>query len=185
MLESALITHGSPTLARLKAGSLFAVPYGCAALAAEIRRLNAILVPRGVRLTVMQCGAERTLLYLYREQALRETLSRPDIRALLQRYGYQDFSIPAALRNLRARLGAARDFPHEIGVFLGYPLSDVIGFIVNGGRNCVCAGCWKVYANECEARRTFARLNKCRSVYMRVFAEGCPLTRLTVRSSMT
>lgn len=184
MLESALIIYGSPTLAGLKAGSLFAVPCERAVLTDEMRRLNGILAPRGVRLIAIQGGAGRTLMYLYREQALRETLECPDVQALLSLYGYCDFTVRAALRSLRARLKASQSFPHEIGVFLGYPLEDVIGFICNGGRHCLCSGSWKAYANECEARRTFARLNKCRAVYTRLFAEGYPLTKLTVRTSI-
>ena len=185
MLESALIAHGSPTLARLKAGSLFAVPRGNdESLAQEIDRLNAILVPRGVRLTALRGEAGRTLMYLYREDALRASLLSPDVQALLSEYGYRCFTTEAALALLRSRLAASRSFPHEIGVFLGYPLADVVGFIRNGGRNCLCSGCWKAYSNEHEARRTFARLNKCRTVYARLFAEGYPLTRLTVRTSL-
>ena len=67
-------------------------------------------------------------------------------------------------------------------MFLGYPLPDVIAYIRNGGRNCLCCGCWKVYSDEHGARRTFARFRKCREVYARLFAQGCPLSRLTVRT---
>ena len=41
-------------------------------------------------------------------------------------------------------------FPHEIGIFLGYPLADVAGFIRNKGRNCKCIGTWKVYGDAFE-----------------------------------
>lgn len=183
MLESAVIAHGSPTLARLKAGSLFTV--SCAdqqVLQSEVAQLNEILLPRGVRLTILRFSDDRPLMYLYREHALEETLARPEVRALLAHYGYRDFTAEAVLHTLQVRLKTSRDFPHEIGIFLGYPLADVIGFIRNGGRNCLCSGCWKAYSNECEARRTFARLNKCRAVYARLFAEGYPLTRLTVKT---
>ena len=182
MLEKTLIAYGSPTLARLKTGSLFAAPCACSTLAAEIARLNEILIPRGVRLTALHGRQERTLLFLYRERELDETLHRSDVQALLSRYGYSDFSVPSALRCLSERLRAAPGFPHEIGVFLGYPLEDVIGFIVNSGRNYLCSGCWKAYGNEREARHAFARLHKCSAVYGRMFAAGYPLTRLTVRS---
>lgn len=64
------------------------------------------------------------------------------------------------------------EFPHEIGIFLGYPLGDVIGFIKNAGHNCKCTGCWKVYCNECEAVRTFAKYKKCKDVYMRLWQQG-------------
>lgn len=184
MLESALIAHGSPTLARLKTGSLFSVRFGSLLdLQQEMVRVNSVLTPRGVQLIRLHCSSDRALMYLYRVQALRETLLRPDIQTLLSVYGYQSFSTGAALATLAGRLSSSRDFPHEIGVFLGYPLEDVVGFIRNGGRDCLCAGCWKAYANECEARRTFARLRKCRDVYMRLFAEGYSLARLTVRTS--
>lgn len=183
MLERALITHASPTLAGLKAGSLFSVPCGGAALTAEVRRLNAMLLPRGLRLMTLRRDAHRALLYLCRDQALRETLRRPDVQALLRRCGYSAFTPGAAIRTLRARLASSGGFPHEIGIFLGYPLADVIGFIRNGGRNCLCSGCWKAYANAPEALRTFARIRKCRAVYARRFAEGCPLSRLAVRTT--
>ena len=78
------------------------------------------------------------------------------------------------------RLNDIDAFPHEIGVFLGYPLEDVLGFIENGGRNCLYCGCWKVYANECAALEAFVRSEKCKSVYQRLFASGCPLSKLTV-----
>ena len=57
---------------------------------------------------------------------------------------------------------------------------DVKGFIENGGRNCLSCGCWKVYSNECAALQAFARFEKCKAVYQRLFASGCPLSKLTV-----
>ena len=71
-------------------------------------------------------------------------------------------------------------FPHEMGVFLGYPLGDVIGFIKNAGQNCKCVGCWKVYCNECEAERTFARYKKCSEIYRRLWNQGRTVMQLTV-----
>lgn len=182
MLERALIAYASPTLAHLKTGSLFAVSGENTALAEEMARINGMLRPRGLRLVALHSEPSRTLLYLYREQALRETLLCPKAQTLLAACGYQTFTPEEALSTLRDRLTASDDFPHEIGVFLGYPPEDVIGFIRNGGRNCLCAGCWKAYANESEARRTFARLNKCRAVYARRFAEGYSIAKLTVRT---
>lgn len=183
MLEQVIIAHGAPTLARLKVGSLFPAP--CAdtsALMSEIGRLNETLIPRGVHLIMLRRANGRPLMYLYREQALRDTLLHPDVQALLTAYGYHVFTVDAALDTLRTRLTSSCEFPHEIGVFLGYPLEDVVGFIRNKGRNCLCSGCWKAYSDECGAQRTFARLSKCRAVYARCFAEGFSLSRLTVRA---
>ena len=45
---------------------------------------------------------------------------------------------------------AGGDFPHEIGLLLGYPPEDVSGFIENGGKNFLCSGYWKVYKGRQE-----------------------------------
>ena len=73
---------------------------------------------------------------------------------------------------LRKRFATDDGFPHEIGLFLGYPLGDVMGYIENAGRNSKCSGCWKVYCNECEAMKLFAKFDKCKNVYRQLFAEG-------------
>lgn len=185
MLECALIHHGSPTLARLKTGSLFTVTITDEAeLLAEMDRVNALLHPKGVLLTVLRSRPGWALLYVYREQALADTLAQPDVQDFLAENGYTAFTPDAALTVLRTRLVEQDSFPHEIGVFLGYPLADVIGFIVNAGQNCLCTGCWKAYTNECEAMRTFARFKKCKDVYTRLFEQGFPLSRLTVRTAV-
>ena len=66
----------------------------------------------------------------------------------MERYGYTDTSVDGAIEWLRMRLASGDGFPHEIGLFLGYPVEDVLGFIENAGQNCKCCGCWKVYCNE-------------------------------------
>ena len=181
MLEQALIDYCSPTLARIKPAGLFTVACPDAAcLACQVESVNALLAPKGLVLTVLRQKGERALLYLYRTAAMEATLRDEAVRGFLSACGYTGFELAAALDTLRARLAAQEDFPHEIGVFLGYPLSDVIAFIENDGRNCLCCGCWKVYSNECAARRTFEQYRKCKQVYLRRYSEGCPLSRLAV-----
>lgn len=51
-----------------------------------------------------------------------------------------------------------KNFPHEIGIFLGYPLDDVIGFIEHKPYYLV--GDWKVYQNVNEAKSNLIYLNK-------------------------
>ena len=47
------------------------------------------------------------------------------------------------------------EFPHEIGLFLGYPAEDVKGFIENKAASSKCSGCWKVYGDEQTAMNLF------------------------------
>lgn len=41
-----------------------------------------------------------------------------------------------------------KDFPHEIGIFLGYPLKDVVGFMGYGNYKFCKTRYWRVYGDE-------------------------------------
>ena len=85
------------------------------------------------------------------------------------------------LRHLarRRRLEGSEEFPHEIGLFLGYPPEDVRGFL-DGRTDCTCVGCWKVYGDARAAEKLFDRYRKCTQVYCRQLAGGKPIERLAV-----
>mgnify|MGYP002235714275 FL=1 len=89
-------------------------------------------------------------------------------------------NLEQCLALLKKRFEAAEAFPHEIGIFLDYPLGDVIGFIQNSGQNYKCSGCWKVYCNECEALKMFQKYRKCREVYRNLWEKGRSVLQLTV-----
>ena len=65
---------------------------------------------------------------------------------------------------LRLTCGA---FPHEIGLFLGYPPEDVEGFRLHRGRDYKLCGCWKVYSDVEGARQCFRRYDRCRAALCR------------------
>lgn len=172
MLEKYLIEHCSPTLAGLKTGSLFNVSGITAeALMPEVKVLGEELKCKGISITILRFRGEKALVYVYREERLRRDWSRPDVAEFLNRYGYEDTDIDYAIGHLKERLEESCCFPHEIGLFLGYPLGDVIGFIENAGKNSKCAGCWKVYCNECETLKLFEQFRKCREIYSRLWKQ--------------
>ena len=178
-----LATLCAPTLAGLKPASLFryqpAPGQDAAAMAAA---WHAALSPRGVTVRVLkQCprtGA--VLVYVYRPARVARLLAAPHMLDFLAGEGYTPGTADELLAQLAERLCCEQDFPHEIGVFLGYPLSDVVGFIENSGRNFTCCGCWKAYGDPQAAQRHFAQLRKCTAVYLRLFHSGTPILRLAV-----
>ena len=120
-------------------------------------------------------GRERkntALIYVYRPSRLARCLEEPEARELLFRYGYVDAGMSDSLEHLRERFRESRGFPHEIGIFLGYPLCDVKGFIEHVGRDCKLCGIWKVYGDEKEAAACFARYERCRETYWRLWITG-------------
>jgi hypothetical protein len=105
----------------------------------------------------------RPLILLYEKTMLEQTLSGGAARGFLSNFGYPAtiFSMPSILRYLKMRFSAG-NFPHEIGLFLGYPLEDVTGFIRHKGQNYKLCGYWKVYGDVEGAKRLFRQYDLCR-----------------------
>lgn len=185
MLEEGLITYCAPTLAGIKSANLFnyRIRTSKKEVLREIYELNRKLSDRGVRIETLLWKDSYVLIYVYRPGLLAKDLHKDGVAQLLQKYGYVDCEVDSCLVQLRTRLFAEDGFPHEIGVFLGYPLADVIGFIDHKGRDCKCCGIWKVYCNESEARKVFCKLEKCTQVYQQVFANGRNIEQMTVSAS--
>lgn len=182
-IEKGLITHCSPTLASLKTASLFTLEFlDKRELSGILGQWNARLLKKGVVMVNLREKNGRALIYVFRVSRLASELSCPKISGFLRDSGYGGCDISTVISTLRTRLARLGEFPHEIGVFLGYPIGDVIGFIRNKGKNCRCSGCWKVYCDECSARKTFAGFKKCEEVYMRLWKQGKSALQLTVNS---
>ena len=143
---------------------------------------HALLAPRGVTVRVLKScpvtGA--VLVYVYRPTQVAAILQRGDVQDFLQSEGYTPGNAESMLAQLSRRLCCEEDFPHEIGVFLGYPLADVIGFIQNRGKNFTACGYWKVYTDPSAAQKAFDRYKKCERIYARCYYNGTPIRQLTV-----
>ena len=180
MSEEVLIRHCSPTLAGMKTGNMFTVAFADETeLRQDLRTFNRRLTSKGVRIVPLRCRDNRALLYLYRPKKLVEDLQHSAAKDILKEHGYPDNPC-MCVSFLRGRLTENREFPHEVGLFLGYPPEDVSGFIKNGARACKCVGCWKVYGDEAKAKCTFAKYKKCTAVYCAQWAAGKSMERLTV-----
>ena len=99
---------------------------------------------------------------------------------MLREMGYRQEGVNICLAGLMKKLRENEDFPHEIGLFLGYPPEDVCGFIRNKGSGCKCVGCWKVYGDADKAQRTFDKYRKCTEICCTLAAKGYSIERMTV-----
>lgn len=183
MLEKYLIQYCSPTLASLKTASVFRYPFTSRKeLEAQIYEWNEKLRAKGISIYVLRCRENMALIYVCRTAHLEADIQKEGVREFLAQYGYKEKGIEGILGRLRIRLMESAEFPHEIGLFLGYPLGDVQGFIKNVGKNSKCSGYWKVYCNEYETVKVFQKFRKCKDVYLRLWGEGRSVLQLTVAS---
>ena len=181
MLEKYLVAHCSPTLAGLKSANIFSYSFtSIKQLNEQLELCRADLRPKGVSVRVLRYSGHTALIYVYRIHRVQEELTRQGVSDFLSSYGYETDQLDVCLQRLSLRISSHSEFPHEIGLFLGYPLDDVKGFIKHKGKNSRCSGCWKVYCNECEAKKLFARFDKCKAIYHDLFSRGKTVSQLTV-----
>lgn len=182
--EELVIFHCSPTMAGLKTGSLFNCPArNDGAFIKKIREMNKHLVPRGARIVPLKNMGKSMLVYMYRPGRLREDLSNSVAKQILAERDYPVGETEKCIVKLVRRLEDGEAFPHEIGLFLGYPPEDVDGFIKNGAAGAKYIGIWKVYGNVETAQRKFAQYRKCTQLYCEAFQKYCSFDRLIVGCS--
>ncbi len=177
-MEQLIVEHCAPTLAGLKTANLVNCRKENAAAALE--RCVASLKGKGIESAVLSERKDGALVYVYRRDRLQCDLSCGEAKRILESCGYKNCDVSECLEHLKKRIAEEKCFPHEIGLFLGYPAEDVKGFIEHRGKNFKCSGYWKVYCNECEAKKTFDRYKKCIDVYTRVYMQGSSIEKLTV-----
>ena len=181
MSEEMMIIQCSPTLAGLKTGSMFCCKYESKNEVFDfIRCMNKRLVPKGLRMIPLKCENQRVVFYVYRPKKLKNDLNDHSAQQILRNHEYPLECPQKCVIKLQQRLCAAGGFPHEVGLFLGYPSEDVEGFIANNAKCAKCVGCWKVYGDADKAQKQFERFKKCTKIYQKQYANGRPLTKLTV-----
>ena len=181
MSDEIVIRCCAPTLAAIKTGSLFNFVFDSREdLTQSLRNVNSCLTGKGARAIPLRCRDGHALIYIYRPKMLERDLQDPVAQEILARCGYPAGGAEKRIAQLMIRLRECADFPHEIGLFLGYPPVDVRGFMER--KTCKCTGLWKVYeSDEAVAQRIFARCRNCTDAYLRRRQQGWSLSRLTIR----
>lgn len=165
-----MILQSAPVLKNVKISSMFTIPAGFD------RIVCSFLYKTGIKYQCLCRGAKRDIILLYREAQLEEYLNQSQVSEFLASYGYGEGSLKVRLRYLGERISwyynQLQEFPHETGVFLGYPLEDVKGFIRFGGKNYSYTGYWKVYDKVEQAKETFRLYDEARNTAMTEFFAG-------------
>lgn len=104
-----------------------------------------LLVISGLKAHVLNDCGRRRLVLLYSPLLLGTLLQRPNVRNFLNKAGYPSYDGESqALETLTQRM-EGEAFPHEIGLFLGYPLKDVAGFMGWAAIPYSSNGPWRIY----------------------------------------
>lgn len=169
-IEMKLILECAPLLSGLRAANLINIERK------QFRNLKTILKNTDISYYVLFNGGEKYTILLYRYRGMVRYLSRPETRKLLKRMGYDSTEIYELLYMFSIKyknfVNGMDKFPHEMGVFLGYPIEDVEGFIENDGKNFLCTGYWKVYKDAPAKTKLFQSFEQAKETMITLMFYG-------------
>lgn len=171
--EEVLVEQCAATLAGVKSANLFRY-VSSDLLEGKVRYWNNALEVYGITVEVIKrCKLKGcSLIYVYRKSMIRDILLDSDNIDFLRSFGYEEkLNYRDYIYRLTERL-CLEDFPHEIGIFLGYPLEDVKGFIIHKGQNYTYADYWKAYGDPDVAKKRFDQYRDCTSCCKERFSKG-------------
>jgi hypothetical protein len=117
------------------------------------------------------CGYCAKVMF-FKKYLIREAVCNKLAKEYLGGFGYSNCHVlDDYLQVLKKRFNSG-NFPHEIGVFLGYPLKDVIGF-VKCHKKCrnVRKTPWKVYGNPETSLQIIKKHNEARNSMQQIIDE--------------
>lgn len=169
--ERTLAFHCAPALFGIKASNLINV---CLKdfpnLDNEIADLNKDFNPR-IFFKILNKTDKKALILVYQEYKLSRALFNMKAYLYLQGFNYpKERDLDSYLNHLSSKM-KNEEFPHEIGVFLGYDLDDIREY-QNGNKNCLYVGYWKVFSDKERKMKIFDQYTKCKNIVSSLLNKG-------------
>lgn len=112
---------------------------------------------------VLRQNKNSLTLIIYDYKVLNDCLNKECNIEFLKTLGYRENEdLSSKLTRLSKRYSMCK-CPHELGIFLGYPVEDVQSFMNSKNKQCKICGYWKVYNSEKKAEKIFALFDKVRN----------------------
>ncbi len=173
-IETQLALQCAPLITGLKVSNLLIISKGNEEVVKRILNRTGISYYR-----LIQTGTKTTFL-LFRRNELEEFLSDENVKNVFIRAGYKSLQIGKILRTFSLRYEAYMQgdkcFPHEMGLLLGYPVEDVVGFVENNGKNFLYSGYWKVYENQKAKVKLFDKFKVAEETLIHLLSNGLSMS---------
>jgi hypothetical protein len=173
-IKSLIAYHAAPTLLGIKPATLICPCRAGRDLGRALKESASCLGSSfGVRVIALRNRSDARLVFIYDPDMLRRTLTGTGVREFLAETGYDvtEAGADELVSQLKEKF-RGNGFPHEIGVFLGYPVEDVRCFIERRGRGCRTAGCWKTYGNPERVKNCSARFQRAKMLAAELIVGG-------------
>ncbi|MBO5482323.1 MAG: DUF3793 family protein [Spirochaetaceae bacterium] len=178
MLSYQILQSASPTICKIKPGNMFTVKKFQFDTKSSIE-WKKLLSKQDIELEWFSTTNNVIMYFSYNKKWISEILKNKKIKKFLLEKNYPiHLDNKAIIEELFFRLKNSNTFPHEVGVFLGYPLEDVISFEKNQGKNCKYCGLWKSYSNPSKAKKCCNQYANCSQLCTQWFCEGYSIPQI-------
>ncbi|MDO0823135.1 DUF3793 family protein [Desulfosporosinus nitroreducens] len=152
------------TMVGVKPAELLNIPInegGTKNLALEELRVY-FLRDKNIKFREIKKQKGRVQVLFYHSTSLDNALCSKASLRFLRGLGYpEQYSVEGYVDFLVTRLNR-KDFPHEIGLFLGYPFKDVLGYIGHPSLKLVKINGWKIYGNDKLSNKRYESFSQAR-----------------------
>lgn len=167
----------APLLAGLKPSNLLIIP------TERKEELKAALKGTGFASYCLTEYDGKQVYLLYRVNELMVYLTERSVQELLVELGYEGGELFSLLQKVSQKYTAHKqeraEFPHELGLLLGYPAVDVRGFMEHEGKDFLYSGYWKVYGNVRETVSLFREFKKAKEFVVWLVENGYSIADIT------
>ncbi len=126
----------------------------------------------GIEFAVVKQHECKVQLFVWHRESLTQTLADPRIGTCLERLGYPADATPDELvRRVTGKI-QGNAYPHEIGLFLGYPVKDVYGFMGLPIPYRKTMG-WRMYGDVRPSERVYAAYKNAREQVKGMMQQAC------------
>lgn len=171
--DETIIHCSAPSLCGIKPASLFSMKNDCFNSGrTKLNEWRNIFSKLKRYFVPIKKNDDRMLFFVFDRFLLEKICSdEKNIEYLKSKKYPVEKGFNAILTEILHRLTFSENFPHEIGLFLGYPLEDVIGFEEDSTKYKY-AGVWKVYGDKDAAKRQMILYKKCTEECMNWISNG-------------
>lgn len=175
-VEIQLALQCAPIITRLKISNLLIVESD------KESKIKEILKDTEISYFILLTRNNKTTFLLYRADELEQYFLKKEVKELLKVLGYKRCELKHILficqRRYKLYMTERDNFPHEIGLLLGYPIEDVHGFIQNEGKNFLYSGYWKVYKNISQKIELFEKFDCAKENMIKMIACGMKIQQI-------
>lgn len=116
------------------------------------------------------------IVLVYNEKLIKKFIDHKNVKEFLHKVGYEESDNTYTYLSTLKKRYKLYHCPHELGIFLGIPLDDVIDFIQCSKKKCLACGYWKVFNNYDFAVKKFKQYDDIKMITAKRIIQGVEIS---------